>query len=249
MDSGTRGERCGNTTEAGGPFYKPTSARHPTNPRSWARSRTPILHQLRRNQTLGHRELGPPASRNPFMALGPASSGTLLHKASCAGATWPGEQPPGQTLDTEALRAACSEAPCVRSRAAAASQLRAVPPAPPGGQLDAGSLLLPRTLGLCAFPARTFSQEDAVAVIEHPSSVTAFGEPRPPGEPGGPRPQPPQSTLTARGHTQPVSPSSWVCQFQNSHTSSLWEITVSAGFAHVHVLWRRRSFITMTSQA
>lgn len=186
MDSGTRGERCGNTTEAGGPFYKPTSARHPTNPRSWARSRTPILHQLRRNQTLGHRELGPPASRNPFMALGPASSGTLLHKASCAGATWPGEQPPGQTLDTEALRAACSEAPCVRSRAAAASQLRAVPPAPPGGQLDAGSLLLPRTLGLCTFPARTFSQEDAVAVIEHPSSVTAFGDRGPRGSPVDP---------------------------------------------------------------
>lgn len=107
MYSGTRGERRWNTTtEAGGSFYKPTSARHPTNPRSWARSRTPILHQLRRNQTLGHRELGPPASRNPFMALGPTSSGTLLHKASCAGATWPWEQPPGQTLDTKALRAA-----------------------------------------------------------------------------------------------------------------------------------------------
>lgn len=60
------------------------------------------------------------------------------------------------------------------------------PPAPPGGQLDAGSLLLPRTLGLCAFPARTFSQEDAVAVIEHPSSVTAFGDRGPRGSPVDP---------------------------------------------------------------
>lgn len=107
----------------------------------------------------------------PFTALCSGSPGTLLHQVSCAGVTWPCEQPPGQTLDTKARRAALvGNTLCVLSHVAAGTVSAGLSTALPW-ERAAGSLLSPglaHTLPCAPFPLMTFPRGETVIVPRTP---------------------------------------------------------------------------------